>query len=299
MTPAQITKLTQEWFGGNPNITIQVLETIAVLLILGVIRFFLSRLLDRRIGDAASAYLWRKNIQYLLTFIAVLVIGRIWIEGIGSLATFLGLLTAGLAIALRDPLTDLAGWFFIISQKTFKVGDRIQVGTTRGDVIDIRMLKFTILEIGNWVHADQSTGRIVHLPNHKIFKEDIFNYTAEFEFIWNELEVHVTFESDWRRAKQILEEIAFNQSEEFLANAQKQVKRASKSYLIHFKHLTPIVYTEVVERGVKLTLRHLTHPRQRRAMTQSFWESILDRFAMEPSIRIAYPTTRFYTFESK
>ncbi|HAW79639.1 MAG TPA: mechanosensitive ion channel protein MscS, partial [Balneola sp.] len=68
---------------------------------------------------------------------------------------YFGLLSAGLAIALKDPVTDLAAWMFIIWRKPFDVGDRIELGKSKGDVIDIRPFKFTILEIGNWVDADQ------------------------------------------------------------------------------------------------------------------------------------------------
>lgn len=296
ITTAQ--ELIQKQFLGGQNATLQIIESIAVLLLLGLARAFLRRFLARKIKDDAARYRWRKNLNYVISFIGVLVIGRIWFEGIGSIATFLGLLSAGLAIALRGPVTDLAGWLFILSQKTFAVGDRIQVGNVKGDVIDIRMMKFTVLEIGNWVEADQSTGRVVHLPNHRVFNDEIYNYTADFEFIWNEIEVLVTFESDWRKAKSIIQEVADGLLADFTRTAQAEVKRASGSYLIQFRQLTPTVYTSVVGSGVKLTLRHLTHPRKRRSLTQAIWESVLDRFNADETIEFAYPTTRFFRAES-
>lgn len=292
---SQIPQAIQQSLQDGGNVPLQLVETIAVLLLLGLVRSLVKRFLSKRIEDNTTRYSWRKNINYLLTFLAILVIGRIWVEGIGSIATYLGLLSAGIAIALRGPLTDIAGWTFILSQKTFSVGDRIEIGTIKGDVIDIRMMKFSILEIGNWVHADQSTGRIVHIPNHKIFDQDVFNYTADFEFIWNEIEVFITFESDWRKAKLIIEEVAQQLMQDFTRTAQNEVRKASQSYLIHFQHLTPYVYTEVEDKGVKLTLRHLANPRRRRSLTQAVWERILDRFGAEENIQFAYPTTRFYT----
>jgi small-conductance mechanosensitive channel len=292
---SQIPQAIQQSLQDGGNVPLQLVETIAVLLLLGLARSLVKRFLSKRIEDNSTRYSWRKNINYLLTFLAILVIGRIWVEGIGSIATYLGLLSAGIAIALRGPLTDIAGWTFILSQKTFSVGDRIQIGSIKGDVIDIRMMKFSLLEIGNWVHADQSTGRVVHIPNHKIFDEDVYNYTADFEFIWNEIPILVTFESDWRKAKQIIEEVAQQLMQDFTRTAQNEVRKASQSYLIHFQHLTPIVYTSVEADGVKLTLRHLTNPRRRRSLNQAVWERILDRFGAEETIEFAYPTTRFYT----
>ncbi|MEX2585313.1 MAG: mechanosensitive ion channel family protein, partial [Balneolaceae bacterium] len=182
----------------------------------------------------------------------------------------------------------------LLWKKPFEVGDRIQVADDRGDVIDIRLFKFSLLEIGNWVHADQSTGRVVHIPNRMIFAHSIANYTSQIEFIWNEIEVIVTFESDWRRAKTVLEEIAEELLGNLIQDAEQQVKRRSVSYLIHYQFLTPIVYSEVVGNGVRLTLRHLTHPRSRRSTNMLIWEEILTRFEKEQKIDYAYETVRIY-----
>ncbi|MEX2351028.1 MAG: mechanosensitive ion channel family protein [Balneolaceae bacterium] len=284
----------QEWIESTPTFTAPLLETVGVILLLAFVRYLLIRIVNRQVKDPAQRYRWRKNLAYGVAFLGFLMIGRIWFEGFGSLATFLGLLSAGLVIALRDPIVDMAGWLFILWRKPFDVGDRIQVGENRGDVIDVRLFKFSILEIGNWVHADQSTGRVIHVPNHLVFKDPIANYTSNFEFIWNEIEVFVTFESEWKRAKKILEEIANDHLEEYVKDADKQVQRASQSYLIRYSYLTPIVYTEGADSGIKLTLRHLTDPRRRRGITQNIWEDILDRFGKEDSIDFAYQTFRIF-----
>lgn len=270
------------------------IETGLIIFILILIRIVIVRIIDRQVESTASRYRWRKNITYTLVFLGLLLIGRTWIEALGSLATFLGLLSAGLAIALRDPVTDIAGWIFIVWRKPFQLGDRIEVGNNKGDVIDVRFFKFTILEIGNWVHADQSTGRVIHIPNHLVFSESIANYTSDFEFIWNEIEVVFTFESDWKKAKHILEEITNNHLMDYVSDAEQQVKHASKSYLIHYRNLTPIVYTDVVGDGIKLTIRHLSNPRRRRGINQMIWEDILEAVAKEDTIDFAYKTLRIY-----
>ncbi|MDZ7691839.1 MAG: mechanosensitive ion channel family protein [Balneolaceae bacterium] len=275
-------------------LTTQLLESVIVIFLLWLIRFIAIRIVHRNVDDTAMQYKWRKNLTYFIVFIGAFIVGRIWFEGLQSVATFLGLLSAGLAIALRDPVTDFAGWIFIIWRRPFEVGDRIQIGDTKGDVVDTRVFKFTVLEIGNWVHADQSTGRVVHIPNHKVFTESLANYTSDFEFIWNEIEVLITFESNWKKAKDILQQIADNHLQDSVEDAERQVKRASKSYLIHYRYLTPIVYTDVKESGVNLTVRHLSNPRRRRSLGQSIWEDVLDAFDKEDDIELAYPTMRIY-----
>lgn len=276
----------------SPGIVYQIVESVVVIFILWLIRLVAVRIVNRNVKDKKLQYKWRKNLTYFTVFLGLLIIGRIWVEGLQSLATFLGLFSAGLAIALRDPVTDFAGWIYIIWRKPFDVGDRIQVGETKGDVVDIRVFKFTVLEIGNWVHADQSTGRVIHIPNHKIFTGSLANYTSDFEFIWNEIQVLVTFESNWKKAKQILQEIADRHLEDFVEHAEQQVQRATKTYLIHYRYLTPIVYTDVRESGINLTIRHLSDPRKRRNISQAIWEDVLDAFQQSDDIDLAYPTFR-------
>jgi small-conductance mechanosensitive channel len=161
-------------------------------------------------------------------------------------------------------------------------------------VVDIRPFQFTLLEIGNWVAADQSTGRIIHIPNSMVFSEPTSNYTAQFEFIWNEIPILLTFESDWRRAKNLLQEILTEWTGGTVEEAERAMRTASRKFLIHFRKLTPKVYTSVEDSGVLLTLRFICRARERRGKTEELWEAVLDAFASEPGIDFAYPTTRMY-----
>src|SRR5436309_2546056 len=131
----------------------------------------------------------------------------------GAIATFLGLFTAGLAIALKDIVANLAGWAYIVWRRPFDVGDRVQIGPHAGDVIDLHLFQFTLNEIGNWVKADQSTGRIIHIPNGKVLSEPLANYDKGFRYIWNEIPVVISFESDWKQAKRLLEAIVVKHAE--------------------------------------------------------------------------------------
>lgn len=290
----EFTNGLMEYIENSPDVVASVVETLVVIFVLWLIRLIVLRIIVKRTESKRTQYKWRKNLTYISVFVGILLIGRIWFVGIGSLATFLGLLSAGVAIALKDPVTDLAAWLFIIWRKPFDVGDRIELHGSRGDVIDVRPFKFTILEIGNWVDADQSTGRVIHIPNHQVFTGQLANYTSDFEFIWNEIQVLVTFESDWKKAKEILGEIVQEVSKDFIESAKKQIAKASKSYLIEYRYLTPIVYTDVKDSGINLTVRYLTDPRRRRGTSQIIWEHILEEYAKYDNIDFAYPTIRYY-----
>ena len=256
-------------------------------------RLILILLLGKR--DVQVQYRIRKTVAYITYPLTFVVIGHIWLPGFQAISTYLGLLSAGLAIALQAPLVNLAGWAFILWRHPLKVGDRIQIGNDRGDVIDQRIFMFSLMEIGNWVDADQSTGRVIHIPNGKIFTEVLANYSQGFHYIWNEIPVLVTFESDWRKAKQLLDEVAQRHGTSLSDSAAKKLREAAKKFMIFYNKLTPVVYTTVKDSGVMLTIRYLCDPRKRRGSEQEIWEDILDAFAAHDDIDFAYPTQRLYS----
>lgn len=272
----------------------RILTSLVLLFFLWLVKTLVCSLLRRKIEDPSRFYHWRRMVIYVYSLLAILLIGRIWVKGIDSLAQLIGLIGAGVVIAMRDTIANLAGWFYILWLKPFRVGDRIEINGTKGDVIDLRLLQFSMIEIGNWVDSDQSTGRIVHVPNSKAFSEVMANYEIGFEYIWHEIPVLITFESNWEKAKQILLDIAKDKAEPLSQGAEEQIKRAAMKYLIYFNRLTPIVYTSVKDSGVMLTMRYIVKPRQRRTSDQNVWEAVLREFAKHDDIALAYPTTRFY-----
>lgn len=284
----------EETSGLSSDVVSNLIKTLIAIIGFIILNKIISRIIIKKTDDVFLRYRWRKTQDYITFFFGFLVILSIWIEEFKSIATFLGLLSAGIAIALKDPLTNLAGWLFILWRKPFDVGDRIQLGEHAGDVIDLRIFQFTIIEIGNWVDADQSTGRMLHIPNAKIFTEVLANYTSGFNYIWHEIGVMVTFESNWQKAKEILLQIIKEHSEHISIGAEAKIKEASKKYMIFYKNLTPIVYTSVKASGVMLTMRFLCDPRQRRGYEQTIWELVLKEFARCTDISYAYPTQRFY-----
>jgi len=287
-----------EWmertFGLDPVTQSRVLGSVLAILLFWALRRLALAVVWRRVDDVKVRYRWRKSITYVLVPTGMLIVGRIWFEGIGSIATFLGLVSAGLAIALKDLVVNLAGWAFILWRRPFEVGDRVEIDGHVGDVIDLRIFQFTLLEVGNWVDADQSTGRILHVPNGKVLGESLANYTRGFDYIWNELPVLVTFESDWRKAKGLLAEIAARHAAHLTDEAERQIREVSRRFMIFYSTLTPTVYTSVADSGVMLSIRYLCSPRRRRGTAEAIWEDILDAFAREDDIDFAYPTYRYY-----
>jgi small-conductance mechanosensitive channel len=286
------------WLSNNLEVSSdllgKIIGTAVIIIFLFLLRPLVTAIVSRRTDDISTLYRWRKVSEYTALILGLYLISRVWFTGSQSIATYLGLLSAGLAIALQDPIANFVGWLFIVSRRPLEVGDRIEIGGHAGDVIDIRFFQFSLMEIRAWVQADQSTGRILHIPNRKIFSDAIANFSRGFAYIWHEVPVEITFESDWRKAKKILAEIAERHSIHHAEVARKQIRAAAKRYMISYDNLTPIVYTKVNPSGVLLTLRYLSDPRQRRVTEEKIWEDILAAFEDEPKIEFAYPTQRIY-----
>lgn len=282
------------WLGMMPATQLKLLRSLLVVLIFLLLRSAVLRIIRRTVTDAAQRYRWSRGFTTAVGVLMLLFLVPTWFSGLESLATFAGILGAGLAVALHDTVSNVAGFLFIAFRRPFEVGDRIEIDGTAGDVIDIRLFQFSLLEIGNWVDADQSTGRIMHVPNGKVLRERTASFTREFEYIWHEIPVLVTFESDWKAAKAILTEIVGREMFMVGDEAARQVRQAASRYLIYSGKMTPIVYTSARDSGVLLTIRYMTKPKARRGSEQEIWEEILVRFAEHEAIELAYPTVRYY-----
>ena len=290
----ELIKWIHEHWGISPAIQWNIIYSILVFVATGILQSIILKAIHLRVKDVKNKYYWGNAIRYTLFILAFIIIVGIWLQEFRSVATFLGLLTAGLAVALKDPIVNLFAWIFILVRKPFTVGDRIQIGDHAGDIIDIRVFQLTLNEIGNWVDADQSTGRIIHIPNGKVFTETQANYTQGFSHLWNEIKVLVTFESDWEKAKSVLEEIIEKHTVQYTTSAKEKLIEASKKFMIFYNTLSPNIYTSVLDSGVLLTIRYICEPRKRRATEHVIWEDILRAFANHEDIQFAYPTQRFY-----
>ena len=277
----------------------QLIVSIVLIIATLSLRWGLTSILVKYIKKAKLRYVYKKTVSYLAYLVIFLGLITVWIDEFASAATFLGLVSAGLAIALKDPIGNFFGWIYILFTRPFEMGDRIELDKQKGDVLDINFFEFTILEIGASVDANQSTGRIVHIPNGKVFIHPIINATQGFQYIWNEIPITITFDSDWKKAKAILLEIENLRVKEFAPAAKQEIDRSERKYNIQYNKVTPTVYTSVKTYGICLTLRYLTHPRTERTSEQIIWEEVLQRFAAEPQINFAYPSQSIYLKEQE
>jgi len=273
--------------------------TLLVLVVVLILRRLARRVVASNVDETESAaYRANKIINYMATAVFVVTVAFIWIDAFDNLPTYLGLVSAGIAIALADVLRNMAGWAYILSRKPFAVGDRIEVDGYKGDVVDVRLFRFSLMEIDGWVDAEQSTGRLVHVPNGVVFTTEVANYTEGFGYIWHEIPVLVTFESNWKLAEELMMEVLDRDAPDVHGAAGDRIRETARRYSIRVGTLTPIVYLSVRDSGVLLTARYLVEARTRRGREDRIWRSILEAFAEQPSIELAYPTVRTFLPDS-
>jgi small-conductance mechanosensitive channel len=288
-----------EWIadtlGISPADQVKILASVAVIAGVIVLRSLILRYIQSRVDDKSETqvlYRARKIASYTATVVTLVTLVFIWIDAFDNLATFLGLLSAGIAIALSDLLKNMAGWAYILTRRPLSVGDRIEVDGTVGDVVDVRLFRFSLMEVGHWVDAEQSTGRLIHVPNGIVFSQKLANYTEGFSHIWEDLPVLITFESDYELAEQIIRRILSEKAPDVEATAGAKIRQTARTYQIRVGTLTPTVYLSVRDSGVLLTARYLVETRSRRGVSEAIWRAILESFSGEVNIDFAYPTYR-------
>lgn len=264
----------------------RILLTVLALVGTYIVVRALQRTTLRFIDEPHRRYRTSKLIGRVGFIVGLALIMLVWGPAPGGVVTILSVVGAGLAIANREAILSLAGRVNIALRAPYVQGDRIEINGIIGDVIDIRLIHTSLMEVGGWVHADQSTGRIVHIPHSWVFQFGVYNYTQGFNFIWNELSVTLTTRSDWEAARDIMLNLAQETAAIVEQQAAKQIRRMSREYLVHYSILTPFVYVKIENNGVRLSLRYLCEVRKRRGTEHALSVSLLREFRNHGNIEL-------------
>jgi small-conductance mechanosensitive channel len=282
-------KLVKSWLS-NP-LAVKIVIAIAGFIVIRIIVALLTRSMGRYAKDSQTRYRARKVVVLISYLVILLFLGIVFKDRLGGLAIAFGVAGAGVAFALQEVIVSLAGWVAIVFGRFFVTGDRIQLGGIKGDVIDIGLLRTTLMECGEWIKADLYTGRIVRVANSFVFKEPVFNYSGDFPFLWDEITVPVTYTSDYRQAREILEGIIHEVIAEYSAYAKRAWKDVVKKYMVDTAMIDPVVTLALTDNWIEFTVRYITDYKLRRATRNHVFSLILERFAAtEGKVEIASGT---------
>jgi small-conductance mechanosensitive channel len=277
----------------NSTVTGRLVTTIVMVIAAVVVGTAGGRLVGWRLSDAYTRYYVRKAVHYVTFIVLLIALAVVWRPFAGRVGVVLGLAAAGIAFAMQEVIGALAGWVSILTGRQFRVGDRIQMGGVRGDVLDITPLRTTVLEIGSnseassWVRGRQYTGRTVSISNKAVFNEPVYNSTAALDHLWEELTLTISYRDDWRLAEQILREEAQRASAS--QGARQAMTEMRRRYPVGRTEVEPRVFVRATDNWIELSARFVVPVREARAVKDTVTRTVLDRLA-EASIPIASAT---------
>ncbi len=265
--------------------------TTLIFIVFGILKAIVRALYSRADVSNKKKYFRNRMLKIALNIISIILVVLLWGHRISGMVTIISFLSAGIAIAVKEIIFDFFAGIYINMKKIFELEDRVEINGIKGDVVNIRSLGFEVLEVGDRVHAEQSTGRIIHIPNSFVFLYPLKNYTKAFKYIWDEITVKVPLDADIEKTKEVLYDIV--NSNEILESIPKKMEDAvadvTVEYRIYYNYLDPIIYTEIVDSHVELYIRYIVHPKKSRIVEDEIYLKILEEYR-NGNIQLYRPT---------
>jgi small-conductance mechanosensitive channel len=278
------------------RITLNIILSLAVVVITLIIYRAIRNTIKRRVEDPARLQSIRVAVRNVLAVAGFLIIALIWLPRGNNLLTALGILGAGLAIASQEMVGSLVAGLNIWLGNIYRVGDRVRIGDVVGDVMDISLLRTTVMEVGEWVKADQYTGRVVTVANRQVWVNSVYNFTQHWGYLWDEITLPITYESDWQRAAELMLEQGQTYTAELQADAEAKLSRLVDLYPLKELKVEPTLYLAMTDNWVEITLRFVVDAQERRRVKDRLHRDLLQHFQAEEKIKVASTTIEIVGF---
>ncbi|RDY58613.1 mechanosensitive ion channel family protein [Flagellimonas nanhaiensis] len=253
----------RQWLEGHPTTTSLLKYLIWVIFVVAIIQL-LRKLLRKNLPDTNTRYKSQKGVE-VVGYLALIFLTITYFTGnIKDFGLAIGLFTAGITITLQELILSIAGSIYIFLVKVYKPGDRIEIHKIKGDVIDIDSIYTTMMEIGEWVSSDNYSGRIVKLSNAFVFRGPIYNYSRDFPFIWDELDLPVRYGSDLELAKKIIIQVASDNLSDYVTQSVSKWKNVVDRYYIEDAQVEPTLAITMTDNWVNFNLRYIVDYKKRR-----------------------------------
>ena len=288
------------WFinFNEPNTYIEnIFKSLVVVFILYLIfKLGLEELITTGIKDSKTKYSLRKTVSIMFIIFVLLGILSIWIQNPDALYVAFGLIGAGIAIALQDVFKNFAGGIIIFVNSIYRVGDRIEVNSRIGDVIDIHILYTTILELQGWVSAEQPTGRLTIIPNGTVLSNAVNNYSRDHNFIWDEITLPLTYDTDWKKALPKFKKIVKQVTAKMEVQAEKDIAKLEEKYFLTKRIIEPNIFIKLTDNWLEVYIRYVVELRQRRFVKDKISRLILKEIEKSDNIKLASATVDIVGF---
>jgi small-conductance mechanosensitive channel len=256
----------------------------------------LRNLLKKRVSEPSHIHTLYKLTRNTVFAAGAVVILFIWLGSGSDFTVAMGIFGAGIAFASQEVIGSFAGYVSIVTGNIYRIGDRVRIGDVMGDVLDITILRTTVMEIGEWVQADQYTGRVVTIANRFVFSAPVFNYTQHWRYLWDEIMIPVTYASDWRRAGEVMLEHGRSYTSHLQEQAQEQIESLAEQYPLYDTTVAPTLYVVITDNWIELTLRYVVDAHERRGVKARLHHELLQHFEAESDITVASATFEIVGF---
>ena len=249
-----------------------------------------KRIIRRQVSDITQRHSLRALTRNLLLVTAIILIILVWLRPQQNLTIVIGLAVAGIILASQSAISSFSGYLLIISSNIYGMGDRVSIDNVTGDVMDIGFMRTTIMEIGQWVKADQYTGRIVTISNKALFDNPIFNYTRHWGYLWDEIMIPVTYTSDWRRTAEIMSDLGNKYTAQLQEDAEAKLTKLIDRFPLKQTKVEPSIYFVMTDNWIEITLRFVVDAQERRRVKARLNRELMQQFEEEENITIASAT---------
>lgn len=277
---SSISKFLSDVTGFKEDYLYVILLTFLAYLIIKGIKAINCRIYKKFNDDERALYIYNQRAKIFSTIIFIGLSIIIWEDYLKSFITVITFVSTAITLSLKDFVFNFFAGLYIKFTKPFEIEDRIEINDIKGDVVNLNTFSFELLELSQNVYGDQSTGRLVHLPNSLIFSSDLKNYVKPFKYIWNEIQIKIPLDEDVKKTKGVLYRI-INQNDTIRSIPSKmanQIHDITMDYRIYFNKLKPIIYTKVVDNHIELYIRYLVHPKKARNVEDELWCAILNAY---------------------
>jgi small-conductance mechanosensitive channel len=265
-----------------------ILFSIFLILLIG---FYIKKAISAKVSDITNKYRARKATSIFGYLLIIAIALFVFSDKLGNIGIALGLAGAGIAFALQEVITSFAGWMSILLTGQIKVGQRVKIDNIAGDIIDIGVLKTTLMEIGDWVDGDLYNGKITTLSNSFIFKSPVHNYSGDYPFLWDEIHVPIRTESDFTLARQIFKEVTNEICGDYAKGSENIWEQMTDKYRIEKAKVEPMVTLKFDQNWITFTIRYVVDYRLRRKTKDLLFTRLLEEIAKNKDrIQIATST---------
>lgn len=244
---------------------IKIITILVSLILIYILASLIKKIIPRYISASESRYKTRKFVNIVGYVLFIIIILTVFSNQLTGLTVFLSVAGAGIAFALQEVIASIAGYIAIHTSNFYKVGDRVMVGGIIGDVIDIRMLRTSLMETGGWINGDLYNGRITTVANSFVFSEPVHNYSGEFPFLWDELIVPIKTSSDFEYGREVFFQILKNIQSEYAVDAQQHWRKMTGKFLVEKAKVEPMISMSFDENWISFTLRYVVDYKARRS----------------------------------